>query len=74
MASFPRSIRRGLSWIVTPRIGVRVWLATESGTDVVVCGPGDITVAHTAREYIDLAELERGALAYALAFAKLLKP
>jgi acetylornithine deacetylase/succinyl-diaminopimelate desuccinylase family protein len=46
----------------------------ESGADVVVCGPGDITVAHTAREYIDLAELERGAIAYALAFAKLLKP
>ncbi|MGH2808458.1 MAG: M20 family metallopeptidase [Actinomycetota bacterium] len=46
----------------------------EAGTDVVVTGPGDITVAHTAREYIDLAELERGAIAYALAFAKLLTP
>ena len=31
---------------------------SEAGSDVVVCGPGDITVAHTAREYIDLAELE----------------
>ncbi len=46
----------------------------EAGSDVVVCGPGDITVAHTAREYIDLAELERGAVAYASAFARLLAP
>ncbi len=44
----------------------------EAGSDVVVCGPGDITVAHTAHEYIDLAELERGAVAYASAFARLL--
>lgn len=44
----------------------------ETGADVVVCGPGDITVAHTAREYIDLGELERGAVAYALAFMRLL--
>lgn len=44
----------------------------EAGADVVVCGPGDITLAHTARESIDLDELERGALTYALAFAKLL--
>jgi acetylornithine deacetylase/succinyl-diaminopimelate desuccinylase len=47
---------------------------SETGTDVVVCGPGDLSVAHTAAEYIDLEELERGALAYALAFAKLLSP
>jgi len=46
----------------------------EAGSDVVVCGPGDITVAHTAREYIDLAELEQGAVAYASAFARLLGP
>ena len=45
----------------------------DAGSDVVVCGPGDITVAHTAREYIDLDELERGALAYAAAFARLLE-
>ena len=44
----------------------------EAGSEVVVCGPGDITVAHTAREYIDLAELEQGAIAYASAFARLL--
>lgn len=44
----------------------------EAGSDVVVCGPGDITVAHTAREYIDLDELELGAVAYASAFARLL--
>jgi acetylornithine deacetylase/succinyl-diaminopimelate desuccinylase-like protein len=45
---------------------------SEAGADVVVCGPGDLGVAHTARESIDLAELERGAVAYASAFARLL--
>lgn len=45
----------------------------DSGVDVIVFGPGDITLAHTARESIDLEELERGALAYALAFARLLE-
>ena len=44
----------------------------ETGADVIVCGPGDITLAHTARESIDLAELEHGAIAYAKAFASLL--
>jgi succinyl-diaminopimelate desuccinylase len=44
----------------------------ETGADVIVCGPGDITLAHTARESIDLAELEHGAVAYAKAFASLL--
>jgi acetylornithine deacetylase/succinyl-diaminopimelate desuccinylase family protein len=43
----------------------------EIGADVIVFGPGDITVAHTARESIDLDELARGAIAYALAFARL---
>jgi succinyl-diaminopimelate desuccinylase len=46
----------------------------EAGSDVVLCGPGDIALAHTARESIELAELERAALAYALAFARLLAP
>jgi succinyl-diaminopimelate desuccinylase len=46
----------------------------EAGADVVLCGPGDITLAHTARESIDLAELEHAALGYALAFARLLAP
>jgi acetylornithine deacetylase len=46
----------------------------EVGSDVVLCGPGDIALAHTARESIDLAELERAALVYALAFARLLAP
>jgi acetylornithine deacetylase/succinyl-diaminopimelate desuccinylase family protein len=46
----------------------------EAGADVVVMGPGDIKLAHTARESIDLDELERGAVAYALAFARLLAP
>ena len=45
----------------------------EAGADVVVCGPGDITLAHTAREWIDLEELARGAIAYAVAFGSLLK-
>jgi succinyl-diaminopimelate desuccinylase len=45
----------------------------EAGSDVVLCGPGDIALAHTARESIDLAELERGALVYAVAFANLLE-
>jgi succinyl-diaminopimelate desuccinylase len=44
----------------------------EAGADVVLCGPGDIGLAHTARESIDLDELEQGALVYALAFARLL--
>lgn len=44
----------------------------EAGAEVCVCGPGDIALAHTARESIDLDELERGAQAYALAFARLL--
>lgn len=46
----------------------------EAGAEVVVCGPGDIATAHTAREFVDLAELERGALIYALSFARLLSP
>jgi acetylornithine deacetylase len=29
------------------------------GTDVVVCGPGDIAQAHTADEFIARAELDR---------------
>lgn len=44
----------------------------EAGADVLVCGPGDIAVAHTAGEAIDLDELEQAATAYALAFARLL--
>ncbi|HEX2236457.1 MAG TPA: M20 family metallopeptidase [Actinomycetota bacterium] len=44
----------------------------EAGSEVVVCGPGDIAVAHTIEESIDLAELERAAIVYALAFARLL--
>lgn len=44
----------------------------ETGCDVIVWGPGDITLAHTAHESIDLVELENGALAYARAFATLL--
>ncbi|HEY7875727.1 MAG TPA: M20 family metallopeptidase [Actinomycetota bacterium] len=46
----------------------------EAGAEVVVLGPGDITLAHTARESIDIDELERGTVAYALAFARLLAP
>jgi succinyl-diaminopimelate desuccinylase len=46
----------------------------RAGAEVIVCGPGDITLAHTARESIDLAELEHAVIAYALAFARLLDP
>jgi acetylornithine deacetylase/succinyl-diaminopimelate desuccinylase family protein len=46
----------------------------EAGAEVVVCGPGDIGVAHTIEENIELEELERAAVAYALAFARLLEP
>jgi succinyl-diaminopimelate desuccinylase len=46
----------------------------EAGADVVLCGPGEIERAHTANESIDLDQLERAALAYALAFARLLNP
>lgn len=46
----------------------------EAGADVVLCGPGQIELAHTANESIDLIELERAAIAYALAFARLLTP
>ena len=45
---------------------------SEAGAEVVVCGPGDIGVAHTAREHVPLDELERCALAYAGALARLL--
>ena len=44
----------------------------ETGADAIVFGPGDIKLAHTARESIDLDQLELGALAYGLAFARLL--
>lgn len=43
-----------------------------TGAEVVLCGPGDITLAHTAREFIEVDELVNGALAYAVAFARLL--
>lgn len=44
----------------------------DTGADVIVLGPGDIGLAHTARESLELAELERCAKAYALTFARLL--
>lgn len=44
----------------------------EAGADVVLCGPGQIELAHTADESIQLGELEHAAMAYALAFARLL--
>jgi acetylornithine deacetylase/succinyl-diaminopimelate desuccinylase family protein len=44
----------------------------QAGAEVIVLGPGDIGVAHTARESIELRQVEAGALAYALAFARLL--
>ncbi|MDQ3955682.1 MAG: M20 family metallopeptidase [Actinomycetota bacterium] len=46
----------------------------EAGAEVVVWGPGDIALAHTAREHVDLAEVATCAAAYARAFARLLAP
>jgi acetylornithine deacetylase/succinyl-diaminopimelate desuccinylase family protein len=44
----------------------------EMGAQTIVLGPGDIATAHTAREFINLDELESCALIYARAFAALL--
>jgi succinyl-diaminopimelate desuccinylase len=44
----------------------------DTGADVIVCGPGQIELAHTARESIDLVELGDGTLAYALLFSRML--
>jgi succinyl-diaminopimelate desuccinylase len=44
----------------------------DAGADVIVWGPGQIELAHTARESVDLVEVEQAAGAYALAFARLL--
>jgi len=44
----------------------------DAGADVVLCGPGDIALAHTAHESVDLDDVATGALAYAVAFARLL--
>ncbi len=43
-----------------------------AGADVVVWGPGEINLAHTVRESIDMEELVSGAVAYAAAFTGLL--
>lgn len=44
----------------------------EAGIDAIVCGPGDIAVAHTADERVDLSEVAAGAVAYAVALSDLL--
>ncbi len=44
----------------------------DAGADVIVCGPGDISLAHTAREHLELEELAQGALVYAGAFSRIL--
>lgn len=44
----------------------------DAGAEVILCGPGDITLAHTAREHLDLEELAQGALVYAGAFSRIL--
>jgi succinyl-diaminopimelate desuccinylase len=44
----------------------------EMGAQTIVFGPGDIATAHTAREHVNLDELEACALIYARAFADLL--
>ena len=45
----------------------------QTGIPVIVCGPGDISLAHTARESVDLGEVRDAALAYACAFAGLMR-
>lgn len=42
----------------------------ESGAQVILLGPGDIALAHTARESVDLEEVGDCALAYADLFAR----
>jgi acetylornithine deacetylase len=44
----------------------------EAGAEVVLCGPGDIALAHTAGESVEVPEVATSALSYALAFASLL--
>lgn len=44
----------------------------DVGADVIVWGPGQIELAHTASESVELDEVEHAARAYALAFARLL--
>jgi succinyl-diaminopimelate desuccinylase len=44
----------------------------EAGAEVIVLGPGDIALAHTAGESVELDEVETAATAYALAFSRLL--
>ena len=46
----------------------------DAGAEVILCGPGDIALAHTAREHIPLDELAQGALVYAGAFSRILVP
>ena len=46
----------------------------EAGAEVIVLGPGDIALAHTARESVELDEVESAAAAYAAAFSRLLSP
>lgn len=38
--------------------GTEAGLFHEAGIDTVVCGPGEITVAHAANEYVEIAQLE----------------
>lgn len=44
----------------------------ERGAEVILLGPGDIALAHTAHESVDLEEVGNAALAYAALFARLL--
>src|SRR5262249_36619272 len=39
--------------------GTEAGLFQEAGACPIVCGPGDITQAHTANEFVETAELER---------------
>ncbi len=58
-----------LAALGTPLVGApwlcdATWLAAEGATPGVAAGPGDIAQAHTADEFIEVAELERGVAFY----------
>ena len=62
-----------------PVVGWRGWTEAESfqsglGIDAVVLGPGELKAAHSADEYVDLAEVRRAADLYAETVLSILCP
>jgi acetylornithine deacetylase/succinyl-diaminopimelate desuccinylase-like protein len=64
--------RNGTAEVIGFRGASDARFIADTGADVIVCGPGQIELAHTAQESIDLDELRDGALAYALLFSRML--